>query len=302
MRFTWIRKKTSPQAAVDRMHFVMWDFLKMLTLAALCGLGISIAASVIVVLLSTPAEARQPGKSVASSQQRDDLPYLPTPGSLRVGDGCDGDELAAIERDWLVHVSPGKVEVRVMQTFQLPAVDPIVAAFHMQLLQGAVLQSLTAQAEDFQWPGKLLSAHEHSALSPAHYRQLTRRHVIAVADARGKVTTSPLIDLRGNETLVIQYTYVLTGEDAQTLALPLEAENDSPADRPIETPTQNNWSVPPRLSASASVWVEWSDALPARLAAPAGTVIDWSQKRIQGASWSATALAPGARFVASWSM
>lgn len=302
MRFTWSRKKTSPQAAVDRLHFVMWDFLKMLTLAALCGLGISIAASILVVLLSAQAEARQPGKNVATSQQRDALPDLPTPGSLQIGDGCDGTVLAAVERDWHVRVSPGKVEVRVMQTFQLPEAEAIVAVFQAQLPNGAKLQSLAAQGEDRRWPGTLLTTREHAVILPAIYRQVTSNNVIAVVDTRGTVTTSPLVDLRGNETLIIQYTYSLTGEDAQTLVLPLEADDDFPAVQPHEEPAPKDWAAPRRLSASASVWVEWSDALPVRIAAPAGTAIDWSRKRIQGASWSANALPPGARFVASWSM
>jgi hypothetical protein len=301
MRFTWARKKASPQVAVDRLHFVTLDFLKMLTLAMLCGLGISIAASILVVLISSAAEARAPSARPVATPSRQVEQAAPTPGSLRIGDGCDGVELSAVERDWYVRVLPPKVEVRVMQTFMLPEGEAVVAMFQVQLPQGAVLRNMSASTEQSEWQGKVMSVHAANALSPAGYRMLTRDKFLAIADEFGMITTSPLVDLRGDEVLIVQYTYVLSGNDMRRLILPLESEDDFPASE-LNTPNQNEWSPGRRHAASASVWVEWPDALPNQVSAPAGTAIDWSRAHVQGVSWSTTASHPGAKFVLSWSM
>ena len=44
-------------AAVDRMHFVMWDFLKMFLVTVICGIAVSLAAAAITLVLSNAAYA-----------------------------------------------------------------------------------------------------------------------------------------------------------------------------------------------------------------------------------------------------
>lgn len=301
MRFIWARTKNSPQPPVDRLHFVMWDFLKMLTLAALCGLGISIAASLFVILLSSPAEA----SIIDGEPRRASVAELPaasaTPGFLLVGDGCDVIEIQAIERDWHVRVHDRKVEVRVMQTFVMPAGDPAVGVFQVQLPYSANLKALSVQSGPREWPGKLISNRQLLAMAPADYRREARQFVMVATDGDGLVTTSPLMAMQDDESLVVQYTYTIHDTEAGRLALQLEADAvppDATGDEETESDGPNRLRV---RAARSAVWVEWMGAKPTQVSAPAGTEIDRVQQRVHGLSWAAPATAPGAHFVVTWS-
>jgi hypothetical protein len=300
MRFIRDRKKLSPQPAVDRLHFVVWDFLKMLTMAVLCGLGISIAASIFVILLSSPVDARALVDSSAPEPSGQEETAMATPGALLLGDGCDARELPAIERDWYVRIYPGKIEVRVMQTFVLPAIESPVAIFHVQLPAGAALSSFAVLSDSRDFPGVILNHRDVATLTPARYRAQSRRQLLVAADETGSIATSPLLDLHDGETVVVQYTYLLAASASSRLELPLESGDTSPVAATIGAPFKSEWQPSRARTAGSSVWVEWPDQLPASVSAPAGTSIDWSRNRIQGVSWAAPATAPGAQFVLGW--
>ena len=90
-------RQDSQQAGAARMYLVIWDFLKMLAAAVLCGLAVSIAAAGITLLLTGSAEARrfqkEPAQAAtaraveAEGTEIDEL--SPTPGSMLIGEGCE---------------------------------------------------------------------------------------------------------------------------------------------------------------------------------------------------------------------
>ena len=149
MRMTWARRKASPSPGVDRMHFVMWDFLKMFLAAILCGVAVSIAAAGIALVLSNDAYAAAPFNDPenADARQKEQAPKSDAesqafPGVLLIGSGCDADPLDAVERDWKVTINGKRIDVRVMQTFIMPAGDAMAATFNASLPAGARLLRL----------------------------------------------------------------------------------------------------------------------------------------------------------------
>ena len=127
MRMLWERRKTSPVAAVDRMHFVMWDFLKMFLATVICGIAVSLAAAAITLVLSNAAYAAAPVNDLNVSGTRHHAPPAPSiietqafPGVLLFGDGCDADLLDATDHDWKITINGNYIDVRVMQTFVMP--------------------------------------------------------------------------------------------------------------------------------------------------------------------------------------
>jgi len=106
----------------------LWNSLKMLGAAMLCGLAVSIAAAGVAIILSNDAEARlvQKESSAFSPKHTEYVEEQasepsPGPGVLLTGDGCEGMPVQALERDWQVRIDGRRVEVRVMQAFQIPA-------------------------------------------------------------------------------------------------------------------------------------------------------------------------------------
>ena len=127
MRMIWERRKASPVAVVDRMHFVMWDFLKMLLATVICGIAVSLAAAAITLVLSNAAYAAAPINDLNVSSTRHHAPPAPSviethafPGVSMIGNGCDAGLLDGTDRDWKVTNNGNYIDVRVMQTFVMP--------------------------------------------------------------------------------------------------------------------------------------------------------------------------------------
>ena len=127
MRMIWERRKASPVAAVDRMHFVMWDFLKMFLVTVICGIAVSLAAAAITLVLSNPAYAAPLVNDSNVSGTRHSAPPAPSiietqafRGVLMIGNGCDADFLDVTGREWKVTNNGNYIDVRVMRTFVMP--------------------------------------------------------------------------------------------------------------------------------------------------------------------------------------
>jgi hypothetical protein len=159
MRMLWKRIARAPQSGSDRMHFVMFDFLKMFAAAMLLGAAFSVLAASVVLMLSASRDANagswverdglmvskhdvpavkhdaqemlqklnlradEVEEIIGPAVRADDVAtdMTPTPGSLFLGDGCGSDLLPAIEREWVVTVDAKHIDVQVMQTFMLPS-------------------------------------------------------------------------------------------------------------------------------------------------------------------------------------
>lgn len=302
MNRIWARKKASPQPAVDRMQFVIVDFLKMFTAAVLCGFLVSIAAAGLTLLLSRAAEAHS--HSSADPYPDSDQPRQATPGTLVVGPGCDGLPLEALERDWHVRIDGMNIEVRVMQTWIIPSGVEGAGVFQMQLPDSARLTSLSAQTADRQWKGQTISESAFARLSPARYLQLTRTRLLATFSSSGRIRTSPITGLQSGHAVVVQYTYSIQADssDAMTsLTLPLQPGDDVGAItyQPIEE--HSAIATSRRPITQGSVWVEWVGRKPAGvLNIPDGAGLERTAGLIDGLTWESPALQPGDMFRLTW--
>ena len=318
MKTIWESTNASTQAGAARVHLVIWDFLKMLVAAILCGLAVSIAVAGITLLLTGSAEARLVQKErvapeatrVHETENAEIDDPSPTPGALLLGEGCENIVLNAIERDWQVRIDGKHVEVRVMQTLQLPAESTEVATFHVQLINGARIKSLAVQSATKDWAGHLLSADAYERLTPAENLNLSRNRILASHSSRGTVLTSPLLGLKSGEAITIAYTYVMTldvADDSFAFILPLEAEDKYNAtglpafanhDAVTSSTRSTRWQ-----STRGAVWVEWVGRKPTRvMGLPAEADLEISKSRIGGFSWTTHEIQPGARFQLAWTL
>lgn len=132
MRMTWARTKTSPLPSVDRMHFVVWDFLKMFLAAVICGVAVSVIAAGVALLLAHDAYAATLPQDNSTSNTSEPAPgadiaaeLQPYPGMLLISSGCDAEILDATERDWKATIDDKNIDVRGLSwTTQQRDADP----------------------------------------------------------------------------------------------------------------------------------------------------------------------------------
>jgi hypothetical protein len=274
------------QLSTIRIGFTAWDIVKMLTAAIFCGLAASIAAAGLVLLLSSNAEAREPSTVDAAEAAA-------APGTLVIGPGCDGASLDALERDWVISVQENEIIVRVMQTWLMPKDFDGAAVFRMRLPADAKLNTLSASTPTRDWEARQIPAIAAAKLSPSAYLKLTREHLLVTAAPDGSVNTSPIMDLRGEEALVVHYAYRVSrpmNDAAGAIQLLLQPPQSESSDRVPE---------PGR----ASVWVDFGQRKPKQLiTAPQDANIEREQNLIAGLSWSSPALSTGEKFQLAWRM
>ena len=272
--------------APTRIGFAIWDILKMLTAAILCGLAVSVAAAGLTLVLSSNADAREVETRHAGE-------ISGTPGTLIIGDGCEGVRLEALERDWVVSVEENAIVVRVMQTWLMPEDFDGAAVFQVRLPAGAKLNTLSASTRDRDWEGRQISAIAAARLTPSAYLKLTREHLLVTTSPDGGVGTSPIMDLRGEDALVLQYTYRVTpanDDAAGAIQLLLQRVPRESADH-LPEPSR------------ATVWVDFGQRKPKQLiTAPHDATVEREQNLIAGLSWSSSAVSVGEKFQLAWRM
>jgi hypothetical protein len=313
MKMIWESSQPSQQAGTTRTQLVIWDFLKMLATAVLCGLAVSVVVAGITLLLTRSAEARmfqkgtatKPAAPAVSVDDVDNDDYSPTPGELLLGEGCESIFLKAMERDWQVRIDGKRVEVRVMQTFRLPAESAQAATFQVQLIKGARMVGIAAQSSTKDWAGQVISVDDYNRLTPAEYLNLSRNQILASHSSGGTVMTSPLLGLSSGDLITIEYTYVMTldaSEGFPALILPLEASEKYAASGLLVA--DNEDAIPPsRRPVRGSVWVAWTGNKPSRvMGLPDDADLEISKSRVEGFSWAARDLQPGATFQFAWTL
>lgn len=300
MRMIWERRKASPVAVVDRMHFVMWDFLKMFLATVICGIAVSIAAAAITLVLSNAAYAAAPVNDTNVSSTLHNAPLAPSatethtfPGVLMIGNGCDADLLDATDRDWKVTINGKHIDVRVMQTFVMPPGDATAATFNASLPAGAHLLRLNVHTSGSFWQGKVVDSEKYDQLTEVDLRQLSRRGILAVHNDEGDISTEAIINISANEAVTIEYTYRITTEDVASQDLFVVLANES-----IETIRMAGSSA-----REETVWVEWVGSHPRRLThVPDGAFLETADSKITGLSWTASQPGTDARFHLACSM
>lgn len=300
MRMTWARRKASPSASVDRVQFVMWDFLKMFLAAVICGIVVSLAAAGIAVVLSQDANAASFNNVDSTSHRQHaqataaDAESPAFPGVLVIGSGCDADLLDAIESDWKVTIGGNNIDVRVMQTFIVPPGDAMAATFNAALPVGARLLRLNVHTNGGFWQGKMMDAKKVAQLTAVDFRQYSRRGMLIVQNDDGVISTDAIINIAAAEAVTIEYTYrTITDETRapQNLFVALASETTAISPEAVSrTP-------------DVSIWVEWIGGYPSRLTQlPGGAFLETADTKITGLSWTSGQRNNDTQFRLAWSM
>ena len=301
MRMIWARRKASPQPGVDRMQFVMLDFLRMFLAAVLCGIAVSVIAAGLALVLAHDAYAAtsneaSPSLAVSNIDVNEEsaIAMQPYPGGLLITSGCDGEIVDAIERDWKVSINGKHIDVRVMQTFVMPAGDASAATFNALLPAGAKLLRLTAHTAGGIWQGKIFDSKAYVDLTTLDFRKLARQGILIVQTEDGAIATDAIVNLAEAESVDIEYTYRLDAEESGTsYDLTVTLTNDDL----LSGQRSSNGAM------NDSVWVEWQGRKPARLTKlPAGASLEMQGSRISGLSWASHQRIGARQFHLAWSM
>jgi len=301
MRMIWARRKASPQAGVNRMHFVMLDFLRMFLAAVLCGIAVSVIAAGLALVLAHDAYAAtstgtSPSLAVSNTDVNDEsaIATRPYPGMLSITSGCDGESVDAVERDWKVTINGKHIDVRVMQTFVVPAGDASAATFNALLPVGAKLLRLTAYTTGGIWQAKIFDSTAYVELTTMDFRKLARQGILIVQSDDGAIATDAIVNLAEAESVDIEYTYRLNAEESA-------ASHDLTVTLTNDDLLSGQWRNSRAMS--GSVWVEWQGRKPARLTnMPAGAALEMQGNGISGLFWTSHQLSSARPFHLAWSM
>jgi hypothetical protein len=301
MRLIWAKRRASPMPPVDRLHFVMWDFLKMFLAAVVCGVAVSLIAAGVTLLLARDVQAATPravpgaGKTtLAGPGTNVNVLKRSYPGVLLLSAGCDGEALDAMERDWSVTIHNNSIDVRVMQTFVVPVGESSAATFDAMLPARAQLLRLAVHTSGSTLSGRVFDKNAFEQLTGDDFRKFSRRKMLIVQIDDGAISTDAINNLVASEAVTIEYTYRLTIDSVpgpHNLLVTLANDNN-----PVEPPVDNH-------PVSGAVWVQWQGTLPSRLLkSPSGAFLETSGSRITALSWATQRLNADSRFQLAWSM
>lgn len=337
MRFFWKRLQRSPQPPVDRLQFVVQDFLKLFAYAVASGIAFSALAIAVTLAVSRNSEAQVraaelgwvkssdhqsmfvlEGEAGASADFADpasetadgdvvehDDTITPTPGGLYVGDGCEGVPLMPMEREWFVSIKGDFATVQVQQTFAVPAM------YQQDNDDG----DDTREARSGPWFHALLPKGAQFislTVDAQHGRRIGRW----IDSSRDDDPEAPLEngDIR---------TYTYTGGDVTSLSsepitalvdgetvvvtyryqMAVESTSTGRQLRLVLAPDDLDETTdqPTTQLPAGAVWVEWKDAVaPALQRVPVGARVERRRGNIVGLSWASQLISPSEEFVLGW--
>ncbi len=288
-----INANNAQSASSASPSFAARDFLKMLAAAVASGVGVSVVVAGLALVLSNNAEAEVLQKNAAMNATSTQSPQA-TVGGLYIGGGCDREPVDAVERDWLVKINGNTAEVRVMQTFLMPADGPTAAFFETILPPHAKLIALKAHTPQKILSGKVMVVDDFAGMSRQELNKFSRHDALVMWNDEGTLSTDQIMNLVPNDTVVVEYTYAINvqhqdGIHEFDLALNT-MENETLA------------AIKPNLT-SGTVWVEWVGAKPKHLRdMPIDVTLEESAQGIAGLSWFTPSLAPAATIKFAWEM
>ena len=289
-----VNSDNAQTASSARPSFAPRDFLKMLAAAVASGVGVSIVVAGLALALSNSAsaEALQKNAVVTATVKATSTQALqPTVGGLYIGGGCDRESVDAVERDWLVkidgHSTQMRAEVRVMQTYLMPAEGPTTAFFEATLPPNAKLLALKAHTPEKILSGKVITLNDFAGISRQELNKFSRHDALMMWNDEGTLSTDQIMNLIPNETVVVEYTYSINIQlQNGSHEFDLVLNNADKAENEMISPNKPNLT-------SGTVWVEWLDAKPKRLTdMPIDVTLEESAQGITGLSWFTPSLAP----------
>jgi hypothetical protein len=288
-----VNSDKAQSASSTRPSFAARDFLEMLAAAVASGVGVSVVAVGLALALSNSAGAEALQKNAivkaisAQPQQAAPVALQPTVGGLYIGGGCDREPVDALERDWLVKVDGNTAEVRIMQTFLMPAEGPTTAFFEVTLPPKVKLIALKAHTPEKILSGKVMAMDDFVGMSRQELNKFSRHDTLIMWNDEGTLSTDQIMNLIPNETVVVEYTYSINTQLQNGLhEFDLVLNNADAAEN--ETISANK----PNLT-SGTVWVEWIGAKPKHLSdMPIDVTLEESVQGITGLSWFTPSLTP----------
>ncbi len=292
---------SSPQIEAS---FAILDFIKMLAASLLSGLVVSAFIIALTLVLAGNADAGTSQKSATmypiSSRPLQDAPIRlkPTAGGLFISDGCDRESVDVVERDWKVTITYNTAAVRVMQTFLLPANGPTVAFFETTLPPNAKLLGFKAHMPEKILSGKMLATHDFIGMNRQQLIKFRRQDALIIWNKGDTFSTDQIMNLIPNETVVIEYTYLISTHlenGLHELNLVLNGY-----EREMFVASKPNM-------ASGTVCVEWLGAKAKRMINTPATVqnevaLEESAQGISGLSWFTPDLAADTTMKFTWEM
>ena len=274
----------SASSVQPQPSFALRDFLKLLAAAVLSGAGVSVVIAGLTLVLANTAKAGTLQKNATvdaiSTQALQAPPALlkPVAGGLYIGGGCDRESVDAVECDWRVKIDNNTTEVRVRQTFLMPADGPSVAFFEATLPPKAKLIGLITHTPQKVLSGKVLVMADFTGMNRRELNKFRRHDALILWNDEDTFSADQIMNLIPNETVVIEYTYSVSTHlqnELNELTLALSTE-----EREMFVATKPNL-------ASGTVWVEWLGAKPKRLAntpadMPAVVALEESTQGITG--------------------
>jgi hypothetical protein len=324
MRLIWKKQQRSPQARVERLHFVEQDFLKMFAAAIAVGIAFSTAAVGVALLLSYTSNANAAVSAVISKKENsvwtaqnglyvlkqeidrnsttaiadenvDDEGDQATPGNLYIGDGCGGTPVVASERDWQITVKGKIAEIQVMQTFIMPADGVGSAYFHAVLPKGAQYSNFRMQTNQHDLIGQYANDTNWDADNLAEINNLKSKGMVRVFEHRTPqshtlLSSDTVVDLIAGEMVIVTYRYQVAVDNLTPQMGAIELAINTPAltndeDYAAKTGSTN------RHETRTSIWMNWAGSetnFPIKMInAPIGFTLERTKrsKRIAAASW-----------------
>lgn len=300
-------------------QFAVLDLFKMLAAAIACGIVFSLFAAGLTLLLMSTAEAHHlPANNLASPAQQATALTNPAiesevaapagmgaaimPGLLKMGDNGASAALDAMERDWRIRINSNVAEVRVMQTFLMPADGPAVAHFQAVLPSGAVLASFKVDATDVTQTGELMAHQLFTEMDRAEVRNETRaRHkkrrlTVWINDRH--IESDSILNLTLGETVTVEYSYnmpVMHSNHSASLNLVLQADTASLHAAPSQSANNATSNI------TGTVWVEWLNTHPKKVVSASNDIyVDQTARGVAGASWFSADLSSHRQFNINW--
>lgn len=289
---------TSREAAV---RFVARDVAKLFGAAVASGVAVSLAAAGIALFLANNAYAvTKPALTTTSAHES--APSLfdqaaGEPGGLYVGGGCDREAVEVIERDWQIRIDGTRAEIRVMQSFMMPAEAPTTAFFEVTLPRGATLKSLKTHSADKTVEAKLERATATVRGVAAEVRAVSGKGGLAMWHDRdaNSITTEQISKLPPSEAVTVEYTYTIdvdTNRSERVVSFAL-------AGTQVDTYDASFRGKPSTIP--ASVQVEWVGMKPQHLRGLSGDyAVETAPDGVVGLTWFSPAVASGNTFAVAW--
>lgn len=250
----------------------------------------------------------RPGVAIQHEPNHPPAVAMSASGKLWMLDGCGGSLIDPGEHDIQITIHQNRAEIQVMQTFMIASNDQgtkQTALFRADLPKAAYFHGMRVQTDSAMLIGQFSSGGNWDLDEPAGSEQLTSRGLIRYFHSHqlatsNTITTAPLTQLGGGDSIVVIYQYqipVVPNRDISAISLALL---DVPTEREGDDSNHQRWSP---TNIATSIWVIWMAPPKQIYRPPVGLTIERSADqtaRIEAASWQSSTRPGDGKFQLAW--